>query len=248
MTMAKLIRRLKIIEAIPRSSGQGQEKGILDEFLQMEEESYRPLAYDSFSVDNRCKDDNLKENFLNLLFTSYKQPKNKKIKKQIFFSYRYIHISAHGNGDSIFVGSGRRVKINSDDIHDYCDQDKLPLRGALITLSACGSLLGRFAEALADCGANAVIRPLNTVGFQESAMFFILFYFMLSRRTGMLKRYDEDDDAKQSPKTSTRIAEYIDTYQRAKITYLNIGGTGTYRLDYWMRDKDGNTTERNHLF
>lgn len=246
--MAKLIKRLKIIEAIPRSSGQGQEKGILEEFLQMEEESYRPLSYDLFSVDNRFKGDNLKENFLNLLFTPYEQAKKKKPKKKKSYSYRYIHISAHGDGDSISIGPGRCVQVNPNDIHNYCGRDKLPLRGALITLSACGSLLGRFAEALAGCGANAVIRPLNTVGFQESAMFFILFYFMLSRRTGMLKRYDEDDDAKQSPKTSTRIAEYIDIYQRAKITYLNIGGTGTYRLDYWMRDKDGNTKERNHLF
>ena len=80
-------------------------------------------------------------------------------------------------------------------------------------------------------------------------MFFILFYFMLSRRTGMLKRTDEDDDdRRQRRRTSPRIAEYIDIYQRTKMSYLNIGGTGTYRLDYWIKDKNGNTKEYDHLF
>lgn len=47
--------------------------------------------------------------------------------------------------------------------------------------------------------------------------------------------------------THVLIPEYIDVFQRTKAAYLNIGGTGTYRLDYWVRRKDY-VIERNHLF
>ena len=82
-------------------------------------------------------------------------------------------------------------------------------------------------------------------------MFFMLFYFILSRHTGILKRNDEDDDGKRIDDrkridTSIRIAEYIDIYQKTKMSYLNIGGTGTYRLDYWIRSKKGK--EHAYLF
>lgn len=128
----------------------------------------------------------------------------------------------------------------------YRTDPELNLRGALITLSAYGSLSGGFAEALAKCGANAVIRPMNIVDVQESAMFFILFYFMPSRRPGMLKLSDDEHSNFRGRKTSMRIAEYIDIFQRTKASYSNIGGTGTYRLDY--RFGQGEKREHEHLF
>ena len=236
--------RLKIIEAIPPNTGQGQERTVLTEFLQMKDESYRRLQCKSFAVDNRYKGENLKEHFFDHLFARYRIRRrvSKKTPPEYRY-YRYVHISAHGDGDSIFVGSDGDVQITSSDITDL-HRGTFPLRGALITLSACGSLLGSFPKALADHGANAVIRPLDAVGYQESAMFFILFYFILSRRIGMLRINDDEREIY----TSDRIAEYIDIYQRAKMSHLNIGGTGTYRLDYWIRDRKGRQKEHVHLF
>ena len=205
--MPKLKRKLKVVETIQgtEEEGEGQEKPILDEFLKMAE-----LPYTSTSVNHRLTVDNLREDFLDHVL-GYRDD-NKKVLR-----YRYIHISAHGNGDSISIDPGgpreTKCKINSKHVlthkKDIC---KKPLRGSLITLSACGSLLGRFSDALAKRGADAVIRPLNRVGFSESAMFIILFYFMLSvdHRRGTYR--------KEKDITPERIAEYIDIFQRTKAT------------------------------
>lgn len=134
--MQKFAKRLKIIEAIPRSSGQGQEKTILEEFLKMEEVSYESLPCVSFLVDNRYKGDNLKNDFLKYLFIPHERPKKKSL------PYRYIHISSHGDGNSIFIGSNEDVEVTPDDMRRYCVSGELPLRGALITLSACGMPVG----------------------------------------------------------------------------------------------------------
>ena len=211
--MPKMKRRLKIVEAIPLTGNPGQEKPILDEFLNM-----IGMKYDSLSVDNRFKQDNLRNDFLDKLLFERKD-----------IRYRYIHISAHGNGDSLCLGSEQDCKITSDKVNTYKREPcKYPFSGSLITISACGSLLGRFAKALSNRGAVAVVRPSNEIDFPESAMFVILFYFMLGQR--------QIPERERGKKTSAeRISEYIDVFQRTKISYLNIGSTGTWRLDYWVR-------------
>lgn len=226
--MPKLKRQLKIVEAIPKKGNPGQEKPILEEFLKMVD-----MRYESLAVDNRKTEENLKQDFLHKLFFGEKKTR-----------YRYIHISAHGDvdGDSLIIGPKQEdpkqnCVVTSDDVRSHwIDRCKRPLKGSLITLSACGNLVGGFAEALQERGANSVIRPLNEVNFSESAMFVILFYFMLGRHHGL-------DECKKTPR---RIAEYVDIFQRTKMSYLNIGGTGTFRLDYWIRQ--GKKIEHGHLF
>ena len=215
-------KQLKIIEAISTRGNPGQEKPILEEFLKMVE-----LGYESLSVDNRKTGETLKKDFLDKLLFGKKRR-----------GYRYIHISAHGDGDSLIIGPEQDCYVTSDDVRSHRRNDrKRPLDGSLITVSACGSLLGRFPTALCERGANAVIRPLSEVDFPESAMFTILFYFMLSRRDGL-----GEDELEETE----RVAAYVDIFQRTKMSYLNMGGTGTWRMDYWIRQ--GKKIEHEHLF
>ena len=186
----RLGRRLKIVEAIPGTRDPGQEKPILEEFLNME-----MVKYESAAVNNTLGNDGLKYDFLGKLLDRYKPSSDEKRHR-----YRYVHISAHGDGNALGLGvPERRVCLTTDDLQKYCEKKKTYLQDQMITLSACGSLSGGFAETLLnECGASVVIRPLNMVDFQESAMFFILFYFLLSRRRisfesdrcGILERSD----------------------------------------------------------
>ena len=219
--MPKVKKRLRIVEAISKRGNPGQEKPILEEFLKMV-----GMKYESLAVDNRNKQDKLKQDFLEKLLFGGKDDR-----------YRYIHISAHGDGDSLCLGPEKDCEITSADVrtHNYSRCEK-PLAESLITVSACGSLLGGFPKALHQRGAIAVVRPLNEINFSESAMFIILFYFMLRQRHVL-------DEGKKS--SDERIAEYVDVFQRTKMSYLNIGGTGTWRLDYWIRQ--GKKTMHEHL-
>ena len=169
----RLGRQLKIVEAIPGARNPGQEKPILEAFMKME-----MVNYTSLSVDNRLAKTNLKNDFLEKLFRRYNPCGEKR------HHHRYAHISAHGNGDALGLGVPEHsTSLTTDDLRTYCDRKSVYLYDQLITLSACGSLMGKFAETLLEeCRASVVIRPLNTVGFQESAMFFRLFYFMASQR------------------------------------------------------------------
>ena len=255
---ATLGMRLKILEAIPGTRNPGQEMPILKEFLNME-----AVKYNSLSVDNRLAGSGLKMDFLRKLFQRYRPSRGR------IHHHRHVHISAHGNGDALVLGvPERKTYLTAEDLSEYCDRHDSYLQGRLITLSACGSLLGGFAETLLDkCRTSVFIRPLSTVGFQESAMFFILFYFILSQRTISFESTEDtvelrilersDDEANEAARNIRRgdtenlthalIPEYIDVFQRTKAAYLNIGGTGTYRLDYWVRRGD-DVIERNHLF
>ena len=166
--------RLKILEAIPRTRNPGQDMPILEEFLKME-----AVKYSSLRVDNRLAESGLKRDFLQkLLLKRY-------VSGGRLHNHRHVHISAHGDGDALVLGlPERKAYLTAEDLCEYCDRHNSYLQGRLITLSACGSLLGGFAETLLDkCRTSAVIRPLSTVRFQESAMFFMLFYFILSQRT-----------------------------------------------------------------
>lgn len=159
----RLGMRLKILEAIPRTGNLGQEMPILTEFLKMEGVKYTPL-----SVLNTLARNGLKRDFLHKLFQRYRPSDGK------LHHHRHVHISAHGDGDALVLGvREKRASLIAEDLCEYCDKHDSYLHDRLITLSACGSLLGSFAETLLDeCRASVVIRPLNTVGFQESAMFF----------------------------------------------------------------------------
>lgn len=88
----KLLARLKIVEAIPKTGEAGQERPILEEFLKM-----RGVKYKSLSVKNTYRGENLKNDFLDHRFRHYKSHKKDRF-------YRYVHISAHGDGESISVG------------------------------------------------------------------------------------------------------------------------------------------------
>ena len=255
---ATLGMRLKILEAIPGTRNPGQEMPILKEFLNME-----TVKYSSLSVDNRLAGPGLKKDFLRKLFRRYRPSGGR------LHHHRHVHISAHGDGDALVLGvPEKRADLIAEDLCEYCDKHNSYLQDRLITLSACGSLLGSFAETLLDeCRASVVIRPLSAVRFQESAMFFILFYFILSQRTisfectGDIEEFRilerSDDEANEAARNIRRrdmeklthvlIPEYIDVFQRTKAAYLNIGGTGAYKLDYWIRRGD-NVIERNHLF
>lgn len=213
---------LKVIEAIHKEAGPAQEKSILEPFLQMMELGYEPL-----SVDNRKTRATLKEDFLDkFLFEGERTT-----------PYKYIHIAAHGDGDHLLLGPELDCRVTSSDIHEHrCGESRKPLDGALITVSACGSLLGGLEKAFRARGASSVIRPLSKVEFDESAMFTMLFYFMLGQRHDDLHRLGK----------AKRIAAYVDLFQRTKMSYLNIGGTGTWRMDYWI--DQGSRSEHEHVF
>ena len=59
----KLLARLKIVEAIPKTGEAGQERPILEKFLKM-----RGVKYKSLSVKNTYRGENLKNDFLDHLF------------------------------------------------------------------------------------------------------------------------------------------------------------------------------------
>ena len=120
----------------------------------------------------------------------------------------------------MYIGKSE-VDFSKSDLWAF--DDPKPLRQKLISLSACGRVGGTFAKTLNNLGAAAVVRPLATVSFTESAVFFAMFYFSL---------------LKQSPderNTSSRLAQYIDCFGRVNSSYRGIGGTGAFRLDYWWR-------------
>lgn len=167
------------------------------------------------------------------------QQKEAFMKKLTQGKERFIHISAHGEGGCLAVGSSC-VTILKKDIVDYCNKhfdDKKPLTGRFVTLSACGEISGRFpVELHAASGATAIVSPLIEVGFAESAVFMVLFYFSLAKYPKLSSLSSPTEDDSQT-RTSRRVAHYIDSFQRAKLAYLGIGGTGAFRLDYWWKDE-----------
>ena len=75
--------------------------------------------------------------------------------------------------------------------------------------------------------ATAIITPLASLDFDESALFAMMFYFTLLAPAGRRKKH----------KDAERLAQYIDSFNRTKAAYLNVGGTGAHRLDYWWKGK-----------
>ena len=142
--------------------------------------------------------------------------------------HRFLHISAHGNGKALSLEDSNETKITDNDIKEYCDERSMskPLKGNFVTLSACGHVSVEFVRRLHEItGVTAVISALAPIDFSESALFSVMFYFTLLNRLGSRLR------------TSERLAQYIDCYQRTKIAYVGVGGTGAHRLDYWWEDE-----------
>ena len=136
---------------------------------------------------------------------------------------RYIHISAHGDGDSLDIGRGeitaKKIQKNPGSLKDQ-----------LITISACSRLSGRLVGAFLNKGASAVISPSAEIDFDESSIFTAIFYFALSKCPNLSDNSRKGGD--DSTRTPERLAQFIDTFQRAKQAYLGLGGAGAHCLEY----------------
>lgn len=207
---APLKRQIVLIEGISPVDRGGQEKPILGEFFKML--NWRSDLRDAVDQGSASKN---KQAFLGALLETQS---------------RFIHVSAHGSGDDLTIDQRRKheATIKLDDIKDYCRKRSPPgpLRGRFITISACGDIAPSFALGLHEhAGAAAVITPLASLDFGESALFAMMFYFTLLAPHGRKKRHAHAE----------RMAQYIDSFSRTKTAYLSVGGTGAHRLDYWWR-------------
>lgn len=212
----KIRRSLCIIEGI-RSGDAGQDARMIGEFFQV--------------VQWKCQIRDLTENSDN--------PKNDFLRFLLKAKSRFIHISAHGGKTGISLGDHKKTKIDINDIKKFCRRKGVardPLKHRFVTLSACGHISNNFVVKLNEAtSVTAVISPLTPIHFSESALFSTLFYFSLARFPKLsLHSVDQTDDAET--RTEGRIAQYIDSFQKAKMAYLTIGGTGAHRLDYWWGD------------
>ena len=137
---------------------------------------------------------------------------------------RYFHISAHGDG--------KRLDVNGEPVGP--DSLSCSLLGSFVTLSVCATISADFITRLHESTrVSAVISPLASVGFGESALFSTLFYFSLAQApklSAISRRGDADET--QLP---GRLAQYIDAFQKSKHAYSHAGGTGAHRLFYWHR-------------
>lgn len=212
-----LIRSIQIIEGIsPKENG--QDARLLGEFLTM-------AGWD-FSISKAYrKTKNSKRAFLDALFEE---------------SSRFLHISSHGSRTGLYLEDPRNTKIRIRDIQGYLNKEKLgtkPLAHRFITLSACGHISGDFVRSLHDVtGVTAVISPLAPLEFSESALFSTMFYFALAQAP-KLSRISRRKVDSTDVKTAGRLAQYIDAYQKTKFAYLELGGTGAHRLDYWWENE-----------
>ena len=144
--------------------------------------------------------------------------------------HRFLHISAHGDRTGFLLQDKNETEITAADIQDYCGKHVsrtrpyTPLHKKFVTISSCGHVSAEFVMKLHEStGVTAVISALAPIGFSDSALFSSLFYFSLFSYLY----------TKQPKKLSERVALYVDAYQRTKLAYLGIGGSGSHRLDYW---------------
>lgn len=176
----------------------------------------------------------------NVFRSSASKNKRKFMKNFLERNDRFIHISAHGIDNGLSLEDPNETEITIDDIDAYAKKTtkrKQILEHKFVTLSVCGQISNGFTVRLHDItSVTAVISPLAPVSFAESALFSVLFYFSLSQSPKLSNRSMPKTDASDI-RTPGRIAQYIDAYQRTKISYLGIGGTGAHRLDYWWENE-----------
>lgn len=135
---------------------------------------------------------------------------------------RYVHISSHAGKNGFFIHGARNTSITISDFKEYDDELEEEMKGRFLTISACG-LSDKFLKNLHKLiQFEAVISPMNEVDFDESAIFFINFYFNLSRIERSIK----------NTKKEVKLIDFIDTFQKTKIGYLLQGGLGGMRLLY----------------
>lgn len=204
---------LRIIEGI-HSAKRGQDARMIGEFLKMAE-------WKCHIKDLTRKSDNPKEVFLRFMLKT---------------KSRFLHISAHGGEAGISLEDPKKTKLDIDDFKEFCRRkgmEREPLKHRFVTLSACGHISNNFVVKLNKVtSVTAVISPLTPIHFSESALFSTLFYFSLARFPNLsLLSVDQTDDTET--KTEGRIAQYIDSFQKAKVACLTVGGAGAHRLDYW---------------
>ena len=200
---------VRIIEGIRSGKkSEGQDARMLGEFLKMA--GMKP---------NICR-----------VYKSKKNAKERFLKKLLDSEYRFIHISAHGGRKGFYLQDENKTKVTVKDIQNYCNKRAsrtkpyLPLHKQFVTISSCGHVSAEFVQKLHESTCvTAVISALAPVGFSDSALFSSLFYFSL---LNVFQSAEPDS-------LSERVALYVDAYQRTKIAYLGIGGTGAQRLDYW---------------
>lgn len=189
-----------LIEAIPRSEG-----------LKEIESLFHILKMTNFPPRSKeITEKNSKEEFIKLVATSKR---------------RYVHISSHGDESGFYINGN--IPVTIDDFKDYNKENENVLEGAMegrfLTISACGTISDEFLKNLHELlKFEAVISPMNVVNFDESAIFFINFYFNLSRLSRSIRAVGKD----------IKLVDFIDTFQKTKIGYLLQGGLGGMRLLY----------------
>lgn len=208
-----LSRSIRIIEGIaPKKNG--QDAKLLGEFLTM-------AGWD-FSISKTYRKSNRnKRIFLDALFQT---------------NNRFLHISSHGSKNGLALEDPNETTIDVKDIQSYLKKKSLgsqPLSNRFVTLSACGHVSGNFIKNLHEItSVTAVISPLAPLEFSESALFSTMFYFSLAQAP-KLSVLSRRGSSSTEVKTAGRLAQYIDAYQKTKVAYLELGGTGAHRLDYW---------------
>lgn len=137
---------------------------------------------------------------------------------------RYIHVTAHGSGEGFSIHGDRHVPVTAKHFGDAASSRNRPLNGRFMTVSACGEPTSKFWVDLHEAtGLEAVVAPMGKVAFDEAAVFYTSFYFALLRLPSTRRKEGKDQ----------RLFDFIDTFQRAKVAYLGLGGCGTFRLIFW---------------
>ncbi len=196
-------RRVRIIETC-LATDSGQDLTILSELICM-----AGFKVESISVDGRTTRDIFIESLLS-------------------GNERYIHVSAHGDYDGLYIHGNKQTHVGIKHLEDYVsNSDSIknkPLKGRFLTVSACGDPSLKFWQKFHEyTDVCAIVVPMGEVGFAESAIFYTSFYFALLRHP----------ESNKKQVTSQRLINFVDTFQRTKGAYLSIGGYGGYRLCFW---------------
>lgn len=189
-------RKVVLVECIPKKDG--QDARMLDEFLKM-------INFDR--EKSRCKTAD-------------------EMSKALDGKARYYHVSAHGDGEALYVGE---MRVDLCSLHHS-------LLGSFVTLSSCANMSAKVITRLhKSTKVSAVISPMASVGFGESALFATLFYFTLAQSPKLsgISRDGEDSETK----IDGRLAQYIDAFQKSKYAYAHAGGAGAHRLFYWYHGR-----------
>jgi hypothetical protein len=157
------MRTLLIAEAIPLKERK-MESIVLGEFIRLFREDFRDDYY------FECKSD-----FLDYIDRYIVNPKYNKRHGR----YKYIHLSGHGR---YYKRTGALFKFPKGELK-FDDLPKECFRGTLVTLSACQlgneAAMEHFIE---RTKAKSVIAPQNSPRFEDAALWFVNFYYLLLKQ------------------------------------------------------------------